>query len=110
MRNQLLRDSDWASMAHSLELRVPLVDVDLLRTVARLIPSGHPPGKAMMASATRRPLPEPVISRRKTGFGIPVKEWTQSDSLTPFRGLRGWATYVYSCFCKGRLDKSSHMG
>ena len=26
MRNQLLRDTDWASMAHSLEVRVPLVD------------------------------------------------------------------------------------
>ncbi len=35
MRHQLLRDSDWASMAHSLELRVPLVDTELLR-VSRL--------------------------------------------------------------------------
>ncbi len=26
MRNQLLRDTDWASMAHALEVRVPLVD------------------------------------------------------------------------------------
>src|SRR6478752_4598943 len=34
MRNQLLRDADWASMAHSLEVRVPLVDVELLRRVA----------------------------------------------------------------------------
>ena len=30
MRNQLLRDTDWASMAHSLEVRVPLVDAVLL--------------------------------------------------------------------------------
>ena len=30
MRNQLLRDADWASMAHSLEVRVPLVDAVLL--------------------------------------------------------------------------------
>ena len=29
MRNQLLRDSDWAGMAHSLEIRVPLVDLTL---------------------------------------------------------------------------------
>ena len=34
MRSQLLRDSDWASMAHGLELRVPLVDWPLWRTVA----------------------------------------------------------------------------
>src|SRR5208283_4030753 len=34
MRHQLLRDTDWASMDHSLEVRVPLVDVDLLRALA----------------------------------------------------------------------------
>jgi asparagine synthase (glutamine-hydrolysing) len=33
MRNQLLRDTDWASMAHSLEVRVPLVDSKLLRSL-----------------------------------------------------------------------------
>jgi asparagine synthase (glutamine-hydrolysing) len=31
MRCQLLRDADWAGMAHSLEVRVPFVDVELLR-------------------------------------------------------------------------------
>jgi asparagine synthase (glutamine-hydrolysing) len=30
MRNQLLRDADWAGMAHSLEIRLPLVDFTLL--------------------------------------------------------------------------------
>ena len=35
MRNQLLRDTDWASMAHSLEARVPLVDATLLQAVGR---------------------------------------------------------------------------
>ncbi len=37
MRNQLLRDSDWAGMAHSLEIRVPFVDVELLRSIAPLM-------------------------------------------------------------------------
>ena len=48
MRNQLLRDADWASMAHSLEVRVPLVDVPLLRAVAPMmiaLPNGF--GKAL---------------------------------------------------------------
>ena len=30
MRNQLLRDADWAGMAHGVEIRVPLVDLTLL--------------------------------------------------------------------------------
>ena len=34
MRNQLLRDTDWASMAHSIEVRTPLVDASLLRQIA----------------------------------------------------------------------------
>ena len=34
MSNQLLRDSDWASMYHSVELRTPLVDSQLLHDVA----------------------------------------------------------------------------
>src|SRR5581483_1251603 len=40
MRNQLLRDTDWASMAHGLEVRVPLVDVEVARTVAELCHAG----------------------------------------------------------------------
>ena len=36
MKNMLLRDSDWASMAHSIELRTPLVDAALLEAVKGL--------------------------------------------------------------------------
>ena len=41
MRNQLLRDTDWASMAHSLEVRTPLVDAVLLRESRRAGPAGY---------------------------------------------------------------------
>jgi len=36
MRNQLLRDADWAGMAHSVEILVPLVDIELLRSAGRV--------------------------------------------------------------------------
>ncbi len=43
MRNQILRDSDWASMAHGLEVRVPFVDICLLqRLVTHLASRNHP--------------------------------------------------------------------
>ncbi len=46
LRNQLLRDMDWASMAHSLEVRVPLVDAHLLQRLAPLlVPSRAPPAR-----------------------------------------------------------------
>jgi asparagine synthase (glutamine-hydrolysing) len=81
MRNQLLRDSDWASMAHSLEIRVPLVDRVLLDAVAPLVGSGlakH--GKSLLASAPTKPLPDSVVNRDKTGFSTPIRDWMQSHA------------------------------
>jgi asparagine synthase (glutamine-hydrolysing) len=90
MRNQLLRDSDWAGMAHSLEIRVPLVDLNLLRSVAPL--ALHSQGKAEMARTPASPLPEAILKRRKTGFSIPVGDWlVDTDTQGGGRGLRGWA-------------------
>jgi asparagine synthase (glutamine-hydrolysing) len=80
MRNQLLRDADWASMAHSIEIRVPLVDADLLRTTAPILvsqPNG--PRKQYLANSPRHPLPPEVMNRAKTGFGTPIKDWLQRD-------------------------------
>jgi asparagine synthase (glutamine-hydrolysing) len=72
MRNQLLRDADWAGMAHGLEIRVPLVDVMLLRAFASVIPSlSSGAGNAMLARAPSRPLPDEVTRRAKTGFSVP---------------------------------------
>lgn len=98
MRNQLLRDADWASMAHSLEVRVPLVDVVLLREVMKLVVAGHPPGKSAMAHCSRRPLPTTILSRRKTGFSIPVRDWLDGEVHSKQRGLRGWSRAVYREF------------
>ena len=98
MRNQLLRDTDWASMAHSLEVRVPLVDVVLLREVARLVASGHSPLKSDMAGCTAKPLPAAILARPKTGFSVPVREWLDLEQRSESRGLRGWAQTVYRHF------------
>ncbi|HSV28488.1 MAG TPA: asparagine synthase-related protein, partial [Candidatus Omnitrophota bacterium] len=92
MRNQLLRDSDWAGMAHSLEIRVPLVDVALLRAVLPLAAGGRPPGKRDMAAAARPALPEAILGRPKTGFFVPVAQWLGAPSL------RHWARAVHSAW------------
>jgi len=100
MRNQLLRDSDWAGMAHSLEIRVPLVDIELLRSVSKWLGNRYPPGKSAMLDAPLWPLPNAILSRPKTGFSIPVREWllNRSANGNRERGLRGWAKLVYSHF------------
>ncbi|GIW56226.1 MAG: hypothetical protein KatS3mg082_2630 [Nitrospiraceae bacterium] len=104
MRNQLLRDTDWASMAHGLEVRVPLVDVEVARTVAALCHAGLPPGKRELGESPQPTPPEAVIARPKTGFSVPVREWLLEGQhegvprLRERRGLRGWAEVVYAAF------------
>jgi asparagine synthase (glutamine-hydrolysing) len=99
MRSQLLRDTDWASMAHSLEVRVPLVDQRLLRTLGPVI-AKHGLTKSDMAATPKKSLPESVRNRPKSGFTVPVREWLLADrpEYDEDRGLRGWARYVYSSF------------
>jgi len=96
MRNQLLRDADWAGMAHSIEIRVPFVDATLLRRLAPLLASRRPPSKKDMADTPNIKLPEPVLNRAKTGFVVPVREWLLGDSGAAPRGLRGWAQSIYA--------------
>jgi asparagine synthase (glutamine-hydrolysing) len=96
MRNQLLRDTDWASMAHSLEVRVPLVDSVLLRSTAPYMRATRGrEGKAALAYAPSQPLPEAVVMRRKTGFTTPIHHWTEGRMATgnnrPNRARKAWA-------------------
>lgn len=78
LRNQLLRDADWAGMAHGVEIRVPLVDVRLHATIERL---GFEPARSHgKREAIRRAAPElpaEVFSRPKTGFQLPIADWLE---------------------------------
>ena len=83
LRNQLLRDSDWASMAHSLELRTPLVDAHLLMKIAPVLVN-RPEGihvKLPLANAPQRALPPQVITRQKTGFSLPMARWIENTGV-----------------------------
>jgi asparagine synthase (glutamine-hydrolysing) len=95
MRNQLLRDCDWAGMAHSLEIRVPLVDVDLFRTAAPLMLVGRA-RKLDLARTPRVPLPQDVLTKKKTGFVVPVSRWLRqlNPTMPTARGLRAWALAI----------------
>jgi asparagine synthase (glutamine-hydrolysing) len=101
MRNQLLRDTDWASMAHSLEVRTPLVDAVLLKEITALgAPDQSVPSKRDLAVAPTRPLPAALLARKKTGFGIPVGAWLATGGgrrPTSAHGYsRDWARAVAS--------------
>jgi asparagine synthase (glutamine-hydrolysing) len=81
LRNQLLRDTDWASMAHSLEVRVPFVDAGLLRMVAADFASLAPgAGKRVLANSPSLALPSEIPERAKTGFSTPIEHWLTDDT------------------------------
>lgn len=109
MRNQLLRDTDWASMAHSLEVRVPLVDSTLLQTVAEV--RHRAPAlvsKGCLATSASVPLPIEIRERAKTGFTTPVARWMQDAAASsqhrahasavqvvqPRQWARGWSEVI----------------
>lgn len=108
MRNQLLRDADWAGMAHSVEIRTPLVDSVLLQQCAPAIAALQPgEGKRILAGAPSIPLPSEIATRDKTGFNVPTESWMSAAALksgkpaSSAKGMKGlasrdWARMVLS--------------
>ena len=100
MRNQLLRDTDWSSMAHGVEVRVPFVDLALIESLGPAIASKSPPRKRDLAACFDR-IPPAIYERSKTGFTTPVRQWIIDRKSDRARGLRGWAGKVHQRFRGG---------
>ncbi len=98
MRNQLLRDADWAGMAHSLEIRVPLVDSTLLRRWLRVAVHRFPLDRQRLLAAADPHIAAAVGARPKSGFGVPVAQWLTGASGSRPPGLRSWSGAVAAAF------------
>jgi len=97
----LLPKSDIASMAHSLELRSPLLDhrvVELGLALPETLKFRGREGKVAFRRAFAADLPPQVAGRGKSGFGIPLARWFRTDLRDLARDLllderarsRGW--------------------
>ena len=99
LRNQLLRDADWAGMAHSLEIRTPLVDVELLRKISPVTAriTGRQ-GKLALANSPDKPLPREFLNKPKSGFSVPTSRWVASaqagTAVSNGLASRAWAKEV----------------
>lgn len=77
-----LNYTDRAGMAVGVEVRVPLLDLDLVRFATR-IPTRYKQkgtvGKAIFKRAMEPYLPRDVIYRPKSGFGVPLRRWLRQE-------------------------------
>ena len=98
MRNQLLRDSDWAGMAYSLEIRLPFLDIQLAQYLAEQRRLGSTLSKSDIPLAAQPPIPHEIIHRPKTGFLIPIQSWASAEisKEKKSRGLRIWQEKVFN--------------
>jgi asparagine synthase (glutamine-hydrolysing) len=93
----LLPKADIASMAHSLELRSPLLDhrvVELGLVLPASLKTRGLTGKIALRRAFADDLPPEVAKRGKTGFGVPLGRWFREDLRELARDVlatdRGW--------------------
>lgn len=78
----ILTKVDRASMAHSLEVRVPLLDHELVEWIATLpsdfkLKNGE--GKAVFKKSLEGRLPHDILYRPKMGFGVPLAKWFRNE-------------------------------
>jgi asparagine synthase (glutamine-hydrolysing) len=83
--NTLLRVSDVMSMAHGLELRVPLIDHQLADKLLVMPGSWKLEGsvpKPLLVGALKGALPDQIVHRQKRGFTLPFEQWLREDLRT----------------------------
>lgn len=74
--------TDKMGMARGVEVRVPLLDRELVEYAARLPPGDKVRGgrtKAVLKEAVRPLVPAAILDRPKTGFGAPLRRWIRED-------------------------------
>ena len=82
LQDDILFKVDRASMATSLEVRAPFLDVELVEFLGRVparLKLRRLETKHLLKRAMAGRLPEGIADRAKKGFGIPVAEWLKAD-------------------------------
>ncbi|SER31834.1 asparagine synthase (glutamine-hydrolyzing) [Pedobacter rhizosphaerae] len=78
MQNQLLKDTDYMSMQHGVEVRVPFLDANLLEEIAAIqqqIKYQKDKPKRLLIDSFKDILPEKIWNRPKMGFTFPFQKW-----------------------------------
>ena len=114
MQDQLLRDADVMSMSHGLEIRVPFLDNEVIKTAFSITDkvkySGSLP-KQLLTETFKKEIPEAIWNRPKMGFSFPFNEWLKKSPLVKELGFsKNMATQqAVKDFMQGSLHWSRIM-
>ncbi len=84
LRGDILVKADRMSMAHSLELRVPFLDLQVWAVASKLpqalkVPPGSRATKWAMRQAMAQVVPPAIVNRPKLGFPVPTRVWLANE-------------------------------
>ena len=99
--SKILKDSDWTSMSHSIEMRMPFVDWFFFQKLLPLLKSNINIGKKNLLDCVKNKIPNELYNRKKTGFGIPHKSYFEklSNSKTEYsHPIKDWSIFSYKKF------------
>jgi len=114
MQNQLLRDADVMGMKHSVEIRVPFLDHDLIQLANRIDPEvkyGGELPKQILIDIYKNDIPEAIWKRPKMGFSFPFSQWLAGSQFVQQLMHNGSPSTRsnYEKFMKGKLHWSHLM-
>jgi asparagine synthase (glutamine-hydrolysing) len=114
MQNQLLRDADVMGMKHSVEIRVPFLDHDVISLANSIDPeikyAGELP-KQILIDTFKNDIPEAIWKRPKMGFSFPFSQWLAGSEYVSQLMMNGSKSSQlnYQKFMNGKLHWSHLM-
>ena len=96
--SKLLRDIDWTSMSHSIEMRTPFVDWFFFKKLLPILKSNIDIDKKCLLDTVKNKIPKELYKRKKTGFGIPHKDYLNKviGVKTKYpNALKDWSIFTY---------------
>nr|WP_315418813.1 asparagine synthase (glutamine-hydrolyzing) [uncultured Pedobacter sp.] len=114
MQNQLLKDTDFMSMSHGVEVRVPFLDrnfINLVISISTDIKFSYKQKKKLLVEAYKEDLPTETWKRSKMGFTFPFQEWMRKnrDIADPSRYQNKRAKSLIKSFGENKLHWSSAL-
>jgi asparagine synthase (glutamine-hydrolysing) len=109
MQNQLLKDTDYMSMWHGVEVRVPFLDKELMELVYSINPDirySSERNKYLLIAAFIKQLPTEVWKRPKQGFVFPFEQWMRH--VTPAGDTSNKLTVLHDKLSNGKIHWSRY--